>query len=131
MTEPHPDVASIRAALQSMPDVERRALVADLWLAEQARVTARELTRALRGGDEYVDQHGSPAGARRFIGAIRSGKLKGVRAGRRWLATRDDHDRWLVNFVGPTEKPKRRSMLELTVAQELERELRLVGVCKP
>lgn len=61
------------------------------------RIAERVVKRLSTGGlDGFIDQAGSPLGRRRHIEAVRSGVLPGVRIGRRYLARREDVER----FVG-------------------------------
>jgi hypothetical protein len=52
----------------------------------------------LRGGQlsGYVDQANSPLGRRNHIKAVRTGALPGVRIGRRYLAIREDVERYIA-----------------------------------
>lgn len=101
--------------------VELGATLADV-LSQIIEPAVEHAVRRVLRADEHVDQRSTPAGARRFIAAIRSGKLKGTRAGRRWIATREDHAAWLASL---NADPAKRAVKE-SVTSELARELRLV-----
>jgi hypothetical protein len=57
-----------------------------------ADAVARRVVDRLRSNDDpdWVDQATSPLGRRRHIAAIRSGELKGLRVGRRFIAHKRD-----------------------------------------
>lgn len=59
-----------------------------------ARTIAGLVVDQLRAADfpGYVDQSSSPLGRRRHIAAVRSGRLPGIRVGRRYLARSSDVD---------------------------------------
>lgn len=69
-----------------------------------AEPIARRVVDLLRAGDVsgHVDQHDSPLGSRRHCSLIRTGKIPGVRVGRRYLARREDVDRYLSGTTAPT-----------------------------
>lgn len=61
------------------------------------RIADRVVQRLSSGRLEgFIDQSASPLGRRRHIAAIRSGALPGIQVGRRYLARREDVER----FVG-------------------------------
>ena len=59
-----------------------------------ARAIAIQVVEHLRAKEfpGYIDQSASPLGRRRHIEAVRSGRLPGVRVGRRYLARAADVD---------------------------------------
>ena len=114
-------------------DSERRAdpvgLVAPLFaqLVElfAGRVAARVIDH-LRATDMpgYVDQATSPLGRRRHIAAIRSGALRGVRIGRRYVAREED----VACYVAQAEVATRpRNSAPPDRVDDLARELDLTG----
>lgn len=70
----------------------------------------------------YVDQAASPLGRRRHIRAVRSGELRGVQVGRRYLARREDLESYVANVAAAPKKtkPDRRAQLldELGLEEE-------------
>lgn len=84
---------------------------------EDVQAIARAVVAELQAGiaPDHVDQHSSPLGPRRHVAAIRSGKLKGVQVGRRWLAKREDVDA----YVATLSKTKRKRSAEEELAAEL------------
>lgn len=86
-------------------------------LAPLASRIADEVIARLTGGDEgWIDQHGSPLGARIHCRAIRRGELAGHRLGRRWLARRGDVDAYLAARAAGTPTPRRSRAAELEAA---------------
>lgn len=85
---------------------------------DDVRRIARAIVDELRAGTdpEMLDQHASPLGPRRHCAAIRSGKLKGVQIGRRWLARREDVAAYVATL--DTKQPTKRSA-EAELAEEL------------
>lgn len=83
---------------------------------EDVQAIARAVVAELQAGSlpDHVDQHASPLGPRRHVAAIRSGKLRGVQVGRRWLAKREDVDAYVAMLV---TKPKKRSAEEALAAE--------------
>jgi excisionase family DNA binding protein len=81
------------------------------------RRLARYVADELRAGTEpnHVDQHASPLGPRRHVAAIRSGKLRGVQVGRRWLAKREDVDSFVAKLTA--KKPRERTAEEELAAE--------------
>ncbi len=49
-----------------------------------------------RAGDDWVDQKASPLGRARHCELVRSGKIKGVKEGRRVMARRSDIEAYLA-----------------------------------
>ena len=86
-------------------------------LDQLARLIARHVVDELRAGSspDWVDQASSPLGARKHCAAIRSGKLPGARVGRRWLARREDVDRYLTE--PRPRKPRKASAVDELAAQ--------------
>jgi excisionase family DNA binding protein len=66
-----------------------------------APTLARAVVAELQAGalPDMIDQHASPLGPRRHVAAIRSGKLRGVQVGRRWLAKREDVDAYVATLT--------------------------------
>jgi excisionase family DNA binding protein len=85
---------------------------------EDVAAIARAVVAELQAGTtpDHVDQHASPLGPRRHVAAIRSGKLRGVQVGRRWLAKREDVDSFVATL---TEKKPRKRSAEEELAAEL------------
>jgi len=84
---------------------------------EDVRAIARAVVAELQAGStpDHVDQHASPLGPRRHVAAIRSGKLRGVQVGRRWLAKREDVDAYVANLA--KKKPRTRTPEEELAAE--------------
>jgi hypothetical protein len=63
-----------------------------------ADAVARRVVDRLRSNDDpdWVDQAKSPLGRRRHIAAVRSGELKGLRVGRRYIAHKRDLDAFVA-----------------------------------
>jgi hypothetical protein len=105
-------------------------VTAEEALGALAKALAPELARAIvaelhRGiGGDHVTQADSPAGARRFIRAIRSSKLPGSRVGRTWIATRTDHEAWLRSLG---QEPAPASQDESEFVKETRAALRKAG----
>jgi excisionase family DNA binding protein len=91
---------------------------------EDVQAIARAVVAELQAGTmpEHVDQHASPLGPRRHVAAIRSGRLKGVQVGRRWLARREDVDAYVAALS--TKKPKRSAEEELAAELGIDVEAR-------
>jgi hypothetical protein len=70
------------------------------FLDDLAQLLAERVVAHLRATDlpGYIDQSASPLGRRRHIEAIRSGKLRGVRVGRRYLARKEDVDHCMAEM---------------------------------
>lgn len=70
----------------------------DAMVEHHARRTADLVVEYLRAVEfpGYIDQSTSPLGPRKHINAIRSGKLRGVRVRRRYLARREDVDAYIA-----------------------------------
>ena len=60
-----------------------------LALADQLEAPVSEMA-------EYVTQHTSPLGKRRFLNAARRGEFPSTRKGKLVLATKSDLDAWLT-----------------------------------
>ena len=73
------------------------AAAVDLLLDELARRVAARLSPA----SDECDQTDSPAGPRHHIQLVRSGKVRGYRRGRRWVACRTDVLAHLASPSGP------------------------------
>ncbi len=69
-----------------------------------AEPIARRVVDLLQAGatPEHYDASDSPLGSRRHCALIRAGKIPGVRVGRRYLARREDVDRYLSGATAPT-----------------------------
>ncbi len=67
----------------------------------------------------WVDQKSSPLGPRRHIKAIRTGKLRGVVLGRRYLAKLDDVERYLWSLCRRPSQPAPQPNGEERLAGEL------------
>ena len=95
-------------------------------LDQLARLIARHVVDELRAGSspDWVDQASSPLGARKHCAAIRSGKLPGARVGRRWLARREDVDRYIRE---PHPRKPRKASLADDLAAELGVEVKRTG----
>lgn len=80
--------------------------------------TAELVTDRLLGGSrqDTISHRESPIGSRRFIGAIRSGRMPGVKVGRLWLARRTDHDSYIASIGIAADKPRRSRAAELEAA---------------
>jgi len=87
---------------------------------EDVLAIARAVVAELQAGSlpDHVDQHASPLGPRRHVAAIRSGKLRGVQVGRRWLAKRDDVDAYVATLA--TKKRKRSAEHDLAAELGIE-----------
>lgn len=87
-------------------------------LEELAEQIATLVVAKLRAADMpgWVDQASSPLGRRRHINAVRSGKLPGVRVGRRYLARQEDVARFVA---GATAVGTGAALSELDLAAEL------------
>jgi len=85
-----------------------------------APTLARAVVTELQAGTmpDMLDQHASPLGPRRHVAAIRSGKLRGVQVGRRWLAKHDDVDQYVATLTEKATTP-RKSSPEMELAREL------------
>jgi hypothetical protein len=85
-----------------------------------APIIARAVVLELQAGTmpDHVDQHTSPLGSRRHIGAIRSGTLAGAQVGRRWLAKREDVETFIASIPKQkTTKAAGKSPEELLAAE--------------
>ncbi len=85
-----------------------------------APALARAVVTELQAGSmpDMLDQHASPLGPRRHVAAIRSGKLRGVQVGRRWLAKRADVDAFVATLEQKASRA-RKSSPEVELAREL------------
>jgi len=81
-----------------MSDTPRQTVEVSRLLEELAREIAVRVVDHLRATDVpgYLDQSTSPLGRRRHIAAVRSGRLPGIRIGRRYLARSEDVDAYVA-----------------------------------
>lgn len=88
-----------------------RAAAAALQSAIDALVLASEATPATSQGAPYVDQYSSGIHRATFLRAVREGAFPARKVGRRWIARREDIDRWLT-AAGSDRTEAKREILE-------------------
>lgn len=99
----------------------------DGLMDDLAEILAERVVRKLTAAtvSDYVDQASSPLGPRRHIAAIKSGKLAGVRVGRRYLAHRKDVEELVAQKRRQARPPERLATIEVDAVDALAAELGL------
>jgi hypothetical protein len=94
----------------------------DAMVDQLAEQIAARVVEKLRANDfsGYVDQAASPLGRRRHIEAIRSGALRGLRLGRRYLARGEDVDAFIASSQKSPEAPTAKTPLSASSADEVD-----------